>query len=234
MLTLKSTTQATSHEVFMESILNTEPLSFLLVLLTQYICGVLTEVKGEDSAPDSVTYIRPYHTATVDQAGKVGAERKSSLQQIQGCLVTVACPSLCWFACLKAEEVASPLLERLCFVYCSTSCSAPCLPWAQELSISLGTFLAELPSASEKAKGQMLQQMTAGLGGQWDMKQMVTAIGGSEGDGGGWDGQGNQDDTHPLSIVYRKRFPPDVELKLLTQITGQHLHMTSTGVFYLY
>lgn len=36
-------------------------------------------------------------------------------------------------------------------------------------------------------------------------QQMVTAIGGSEGDGGGWDGQGNQDDNHPLSIVYRKK-----------------------------
>lgn len=38
-------------------------------------------------------------------------------------------------------QVALPLLERLCFVYCSTSCSAPCLPRAQEPSISLGTFL---------------------------------------------------------------------------------------------
>lgn len=39
-------------------------------------------------------------------------------------------------------QVASPLLERLCFVYCSTSCSAPCLPGAQDPSISLGTFLS--------------------------------------------------------------------------------------------
>lgn len=42
---------------------------------------------------------------------------------------------------ISPSQVASPLLERLCFVYCSTSCSAPCLPRAQEPSISLGTFL---------------------------------------------------------------------------------------------
>lgn len=38
-------------------------------------------------------------------------------------------------------QVASPLLGRICFVYCSTSCSAPYFPQAQEPSISLGTFL---------------------------------------------------------------------------------------------